>query len=81
MPLMQGREANSVSVEGKQSQSFLLFNSYGNFVFGSFENYTSSITWFRKSLDSGTPFLKFLPNLCVVNTMSSVAKQWINQLR
>ena len=41
----------------------------------------SSITWFRKSLDSGTPCLKFLPNLFIVNAMCSVAKRWINQLR
>lgn len=41
----------------------------------------SSITWFRKSLDSGRPLLKFLPNLFIVNAMSSVAKRWINQLR
>jgi len=30
----------------------------------------SSITWFRKSLGSGTPCLKFLPSLFIVNAMS-----------
>ncbi|KAK2557384.1 Spermidine synthase [Acropora cervicornis] len=57
-------EVEEVLFEGKSKYQDII-------VFKSFENYNER---------RGTPRLKFVPNLFIVNAMSSVAKLWINQL-